>query len=233
MNKGMGLLIVALALVLSGGTTRADYLVYTDRVSFEAALKSETTENFNELGPQITGYANGTVSQANGLTQPITVTGAFGYLLSGSAGPLSGFYPSYGTYLLGGIGTSPDIGMTVTIPTNTYTALGADVTTYAANGFVVLSGTTSNGEVFSAMISVPGADPNSQLGFLGVTTNSPTDYINSLTFSTIPGANVNGIVDNVSFGQAIPEPASLALFATGGLIVAAGLIRRRFRRLTV
>lgn len=229
MKKGIGLLALGLALTLFGGSAKADYVVYTDRVTFQTALNSQTTETFNELGGNIHSYANGFLSQAQGLTQPITVIGGYAYLLSGSAGSLGGFYPSYGTFLLGGIGTAPNLGTTVTLPSNTYTALGVDVTAYATNAMVSFSGITSHGEAFSGTTSVTGADPNGPLGFLGVSTNSSTDYINSIVFTVPPGTNVNVILDNVSFGQAIPEPASMALFATGGLILAAGVLRRRFR----
>ena len=232
MIKGIGYLALGLALMLSGGSAKATYVVYADRASFQAAVASQQNETFNELGPQVQFFSNG-LSQSNGLALPISVTGYQSYLLSASSTSLSGFYPSNGTYLLGGIGNSPNQGITVTLPTNTYTAAGADVTTYAANSFITISGTTSTGEVFSGTVSTSGANPNAPLAFLGIATTTPGEYINSIVFSTTPGQNVNGIIDNVSIGQAIPEPASMALFATGGLIAVASLIRRRFRTASV
>src|SRR6185437_199357 len=98
------------------------------------------------------------------------------------------------------------------------------------NGTVSFTGTTSLGEIFTGTVSVNGSNPNATLGFLGVTTTSSTDYITSLKFSAMVNGGANVVVDNVSFGQAVPEPASVALFAVGTLAVGAGALRRRFRR---
>jgi PEP-CTERM motif len=229
MNKGMGLLAFGLVMVLAVGTARADYMVYTDRATFEAALSSETTETFNELGGNIHAFPSG-LSQANGLTQPLTITGSGNYLLSGNSATFSGFYQNNGTYIIGALGSTINDGVTVSLPANTFTAAGADVSNFTASGLVSFTGTTSQGETFSGNVSVNGADRATTLGFLGVTTTSPDDFITSLKFSAQVGSNVNVVVDNVSFGQAVPEPASMALFASGALVLGGGALLRRFRK---
>ena len=121
MIKGIGLLALSLALTFSSGLAKADYVVYTSRASFEAALKSEATETFNELGSNVQSFPNG-LSQANGLSQPIAVSGAGNFLLSGSASSLGGSYPANGTYLVGpSVSGSATDGITVIFPANTYT----------------------------------------------------------------------------------------------------------------
>jgi len=231
MKKGMGLLTFGLSIVLTVGSARAGFVVYTDRTTFEAALKSETTETFNELGPNIRAYSPN-LTQADGLTQPLTITGSGNYLLSGSASSLAGYHPSNGTYLLGGIGSSASDGITVTFAPNSMNAAGADVSNYTVDGPVSFTGTTTLGETFSGMVQVAGSNKNSPFGFLGVTT-SPNDFITSIRFSATVGSNVNVLVDNVSFGTPIPEPASIALFGSGVLLVGMNVLVRRIRRAKV
>jgi hypothetical protein len=216
MIKGIGLLALSLALTFSSGLAKADYIVYTNRAMFEAALKTESTETFSELGPNLQ-----------------SITGSGNFLLSGSSASLGGFYPGNGTFLLGPTSSSSTDGITVAFPANTYTGAGADVNAYDASGMVSFFGTTSQGEKFAGSVMVQGTNPNGPFGFLGVTTTSPTDYITSLTFSTAIGANQNVIIDSVSIGTAIPEPASMALFVTGALVIGVGAIRRLSRSKSV
>ncbi len=93
MLKGIGLLAIGLAMVFGNGPAKADYVVYTNRASFEAALSSGATERFEEAAiAPVQSFPNG-LSQANGLIQPITVTGSGNFLLTENAATLGGFYP--------------------------------------------------------------------------------------------------------------------------------------------
>jgi hypothetical protein len=227
MSKGIGLLaLLGLALVFPNVPARADFIVYTNRSMFEAALASEKTETFSELGQSVQSFPNG-LSQPT-LTQPITVNGTGGFLLSAGSSVLGTVNPSYGTILIGPTSNSATDGITVSLPSNAYTGAGADVTGNNANTTISFFGTTSLGENFTGTVSVQGANFTAQFGFLGVTTTSPTDYLTSLTFSAPVATNFSPIVTNVSIGAAIPEPTSMALFVAGALVIGVGAIRQRF-----
>jgi hypothetical protein len=227
MINRIGLLVLGLTVILWSGPARADYVVYTSRATFEAALNSEMTETFNQLGTSVQMFSSG-LSQANGLILPITVTGSGGFLISGGSDTLGGFYPNNGTYLVGPYANSATQGITVSFAPNT-NAGGADVTTFAANGSVTFSGATSQGENFTGSVSTQGANPNAPLQFLGVIATTPNDYITSILFTSGVGANQNIVIDNVS----VPEPTSMALFVLGGLVIGVGAVRRLHRSRSV
>lgn len=223
---------IGIVAILGAGTAHADYLVYTNRASFEAAITGEQTETFSELGGSLQIFNTTGLSKASGLDQPISIVGSNNFLLSSSAASLAGFYPGSGTYLLGPVSNSSTDGITVTLPANTYTAAGADVGVFASNSIVTLTATTSNGTSFTNEIAVNTSSPNSSLGFLGVVDTTPGDYVTSLTFSAPVGANQNVVLTNFSMGfapQAVPEPASMALLVTGSLAIAAASVRRGLR----
>jgi PEP-CTERM motif len=224
MLKGIAFLAFSLTVLLTVGSAEAGFVVYTSRSSFEAALVTETTETFTELGSTFQTFSSG-LSQANGLTDPLTITGSSGFLFSTSSSASAGFYPANGTYLLGPSSSSSTDGITVVFPAH-LTAAGADVNLFGALGTIDFSGTTSLGENFSGSVTVNGSLATGPFGFLGVTTTGPNDYITSLLFSAVVGANTNVVVDNVSFGT-VPEPASITLLGSGVLLVGAVLLRRR------
>jgi hypothetical protein len=225
--------ILGLAAILAANPARADYVVYTNRASFEAAITGEHTETFNELGQPIQSFgATGLSQSPTELAQPISITGSGGFLLSASASSLAGYYSSNGTYLLGPISSTATDGVTVTLPANTYTAAGADVGVFASNSVVSFLVTTSNGTSFTSSVAVNTSLPGSSLGFLGVVDTAPGDFVTSLTFSAPMGSSENVVIDNASFGfapQTVPEPASMALLVTGSLAIGATALRRRFR----
>ncbi len=225
---------LGLAAILGATPARADYLVFTNRASFEAAITGEQTETFNELGSTTQSFgANGLSQGASGLTQPIAIAGTSGFLLSESSSSLAGFYPSNGTYLLGPISNSPTDGITASLPTSTFTAAGADVAIFASNSVVSFLVTTSDGATFNSSIAVDASSANSPFGFLGVVDTTPGDSIVSLTFSAPVGTSQNVVIDNFSMGfapGAVPEPASMALLVTGSLAIGVAALRRRLRK---
>jgi hypothetical protein len=230
MVQRLAAVALGLATILGGHAVQADYVVYTNRASFESAITGETTESFNELGSPISIYGSAGLSEANGLTQPLTISGSSNFLLSSSASAMAGYYPTNGTYLLGPISTSATDGLTVTLPANTYSAAGADVAAFASNSVVSFLVTTSDGSSFTSSVAIDASSSNSALGFLGVVLTNPNDYVTSLTFSTPLGAAQNVVVDNTSFGFAplsVPEPASMTLIAAGGLALGISAARRR------
>jgi hypothetical protein len=230
MTKQLTAAILGLTAILSATSVRADYVVYTNRASFESAIASEKTETFNELGSNVQNYGSSGLSQANGLLQPLSITASSGFLLSASAASFSGDYPANGTYLIGPISTSTTDGITVTLPANTYSAAGADVAGFTSNSVVSVLVTTSDGSSFNSSVMVDARSANSSLGFLGVVLTTPGDFVTSLTFSTPVGASQNVMIDNVSFGSAVPEPASIALLVTGSLAIGTAALRRRLRK---
>jgi hypothetical protein len=233
MIKRLTTVALALAAILGATDARADYLIYTNQASFEAAITGETTDNFNELGSNIQVFGPNGLNNTNGLTLPVTITGSNDYLLSASGSSLAGYYMANGTYLLGPISNSATDGITVTLPANTYTAAGADVANFMSNSVVSLVVTTSNGSIFNSSVLVDATSSTSTFGFLGVIDTTPGDSITSLRFSSPVGSNQNVLIDNFSLGfapQAVPEPASMALIATGSLAIGATALRRRLRQ---
>ena len=237
MMKSISAATLGLALVLGSMTTaRADYMVFTSRATFEAAITNEKTDTFNELGSNLKIYSSSGIGQVDGLTQPITVMGSSGFLLSASSTSLAGYYPSSGTYLVGPTTGAAGDGIKINLPGGTI-IVGADVANFASNSIVSFAATTSKGEVLCGSVMVDGSTTGSPLGFIGVSTKSPDDFVTSITFASPLGANQNVVVDNVSFGSitplAVPEPASMALLAIGAFVLSGGAVRSRLRNAKV
>ncbi len=232
--KSISAATFGLVLVLGGMTTaRADYMVFTSRATFEAAITNEQTETFNELGSKLQIFNATGIGPGDGLAQPITVGGSSGFLLAASSNSLAGYYPTNGTFLVGPTTSAVGDGITVNFSGGS-SLVGADVANFANNSIVSFVATTSNGEVLSGSVKVDGSTPGSSLGFLGVSTKSPGDYVTSMTFFSPLGANQNVVVDNVSFGTitplAVPEPTSMALLAIGALGLSGHAVRSQLRK---
>ncbi len=108
MIKQLSAATLCLATILGSNAAHADYVVYTDRTAFEAAITGEKTETFNELSPSFQVYTPTGLTQSTGLTQPLAITGSNGFLVSTSGAAFSGYYPSNGTFLLGPIFELPE-----------------------------------------------------------------------------------------------------------------------------
>jgi hypothetical protein len=177
--------------------------VYTDRTAFNAALQSSTTINFAGLPDPPPGIGRSPITISG-----VTFTNAESRLFTGS-GYLWNFDSSY------------PVGVFLPVGIN---AFAADFS----------GGIVPQNNPFNAIISVQLADGQTfthnftgQVGnwsFLGFVF---PQNIQSLIYDDggpfLPGAHEE-MLDNVTFGFAVPEPSVAALVLLGGL---AGLFMRR------
>jgi len=202
--------LVGLVVVLGPGVVvRADPVLYTDRSAFEASVHNLQTLDFEGLAPT-GGFAD--YSTSTGLTlSGVNFVGTYsGGNLLFVVDPLFS-PPDYdwgsGAVLLGPSPMYGDAGIIATLPAG-ITAVGADLMTDIPYGssFQI---TLSTGNTYL----VP-TDPYPDRAFAGFTSDVP---IASLEFTTIDSSWPE--LDNFTFGTAVPEPASLALFGMGGGIL--------------
>jgi len=186
---------------------QAQGTIYTSRSGFDAALTSSTTITFDGVVPfDPSGFGVSSVS-ASGVT--FTSPGARLFVSSASANPV--LYNFDSSYPVG-----------IVLP-NGMNAFGAD-----------FSGGIVQNNPFNATITINLADGETdkyqfvgQLGswtFVGFTFSQP---ITSLIYDdggpVLPGAHEE-MLDNVSFGTAIPEPHA-SILAVFGLVSSFGILR--------
>ncbi|MCL4789858.1 MAG: hypothetical protein KJ070_24280 [Verrucomicrobia bacterium] len=209
MKLNLQFLVGVLALA-SLGTALGQGTIYTSRSAFEASLSSSTTITFENLPvtyPFGLGESSVTSSGATFTTPDarLFITGP------------GGLYPvpGDGKYLLHWDGGSP---VTVLLPGG-ITAVGADFSggiepdpSYNATLTVNLVGGGSYVHNFSG--------PRALWTFFGVTYSEP---ISSLVYDdggpSAPFALHEEMLDNVTFGNVIPESGMFAFLALGGLLL--------------
>jgi hypothetical protein len=206
-------LLATLAYILLPRPAAATPLSFTDEALFRSAAMGLSTLDFEQPSPSgdiqlgAAGFQSGNVS----------IVSSDGYLVwrdygTGSNGFLYGAQvsvspPSFESYIQ------------ANLPDGT-TAIGAKIT-----GFYVFQNPDqfeillSTGEIFpfSSIASAEFSGPRGD-GFFGVISNTPIDWIRfRMTASTTYTNTDSVMIDDLTFGTAIPEPST-------GLLVGAGLV---------
>jgi hypothetical protein len=208
--------LVAGAVAWTGTQSRAEYSLFTDRTAFNGAAYNLQTIDFEGLAPQggIASYVT-----ASGLTQKgVNFAGPspFGNYLY-VVDPA--FSPSLYDWGSGAVLLGPAFGdgsqITVTLPAG-ITALGTDIMSTFPDG-APFDVTLASGDTFTVS-----TNPFPNRAFFGIVSDTP---ISSLSFTAEEGAFP--LLDNFTFGQAVPAPPSLVLFGIGGIGAAICAWRRR------
>jgi hypothetical protein len=199
--------------------------IYISRSAFEAALTSSTTITFEELPYTLPGGAGEYSVTASGVI--FSNPGPRLYITSTNNG---GVYPIPGTgqYLWNFDGGYP---VDILLPGGV-TGFGADFSggiepdpLFIGTLTVNLAGGSSYAYNFTA--------PRGSFTFFGVTFAEP--IANLVYRDAGPPDGMGGgfheeMLDNVTFGTAIPEPSVLGLFALGGMFLGWWWRLSRFRR---
>ena len=189
--------------------------LYTSRSAFEGALSSSTTINFEDIPSTLPGGLGEWSVASSGVvfTNPAPLI----YV----ADPNGSFHPIPGTgkYIWNFDGGYP---VSILLPTGV-TAFGAD-----------FSGGIEPNPAFNAILTVNlagGASyafnfsgPRGSWTFFGVTFAQP---IANLVYDDRGSFLHEEMMDNVTFGSAIPEPSGLGLFALGALLLGWRVVRRK------
>lgn len=205
--------VFALALLLTANA-HGQGTIYTSRSAFEATLSSSTTITFED---QTNVISNGTPAYSrtiSGVT--FTTPDALLFITGPGGGPI----PGTGRYLWHFDGSSP---VDILLPGGV-TAFGADFSggvephpSFNATLTVNLVGGGSYDYNFSAA--------RGSWTFFGVTFAQP---IANLIYNDGGSFLHEEMLDNVTFGSAIPEPSVSGLFAAGALLL--GLRVRYLKR---
>jgi hypothetical protein len=199
---------------------RADLIFYSDRPSFEAAATGLTVVDFEGIAPSPTSFAY--FRTPPGLTLAgvnfniANATPGDGLNPTGRDYYKRASYPS--DFLVPSVFTRVNTDLAITLPAG-FTAIALDLGSFNGGKFTVH---LSTGESFTETPASFG-----QLSFLGFTSSDP---VSSLTVSAT-GPEVI-VLDNFTFGNAVPEPGTLALAVAGGfgLLPCSRIWRRRRRQ---
>jgi hypothetical protein len=210
LKKSLPILLLAV-LLLAPTQGNAD-TIYTSLGAYNAATTGNTTIDFNGIA------APGSFVNFPG---PLTLSGVTFSTTSALFVIDPGFYgsPYAGGGFLNADFVSPDV-INITLPS--VTAVGFDFGGLFIGPTASVAVTLSDG--FSTNFSTTNSMAGGTLDFLGFTTTTPITSM-TLTMSDAPGYNA---IDNVVYGSAVPEPATIGLMLTG-LLGAAGAVRRRLQ----
>jgi hypothetical protein len=206
---------IAAALLIFAGQARAGVVAYTSQAAFNAASTNLTSVNFNGLAPVggFTYYGDSlTVGALN-----FSGTGGFRlFVIDPGFAPPSWSYNSGNQVLTDNFGVPffGGSGLTTFFPAGT-TAASLLIGDFSSTTATI---TLSTGDVFTVPIT---GQPN--LDFYGFTSTTP---ITSINLTDLIGAPV---IDTVQYGQAVPEPTSLALLGIGAVSMV-GYGRRWMRK---
>jgi len=201
---------MAVMVLLTPPACLAQGTVYSSRSAFLSSLTSSTTITFEELDPYTWGGMSATVS---------------GVSFTGDNLVLSSYFPPRGTnaYLWNFDSSIP---VTVSLPAGV-TAFGADFSG-GIDFFPTFNGTVTLNMVGGSSYSYGSSAPYGQWTFFGINCAQP---IASVVYSDggkpFPdGPMHEEMLDNITFGPAIPEPSAWLLISCSLMAL---LCRRRLR----
>jgi hypothetical protein len=198
---------------LSVSPAQAAATVYNDRASFNSASIGVSTIDFEGLVP---GNGFIPISTPPGVTlQGVNFNVTQGNLIL--AAPIN-----YGPSAT--IASNGATNLQITLPNN-ISAVGFDFTLVGDPAPRIVTITLSSGESYSRTSASGNGSPSFQ--FFGVTSSSPIQFLQ--ISSTNPTSTL--VLDNVSSGQAAPEPGSCLLMVAGLLPVVGGYGIGRRKRL--
>jgi len=206
--------IVTFVVATGVSQASASTIVYSTRAAFDAGTTGTSTVDFNGIAAPggFVGYGGGPA-----VFSGITVTG------DGAMFVIDPAYYGF-SYAGGGFLNSDFAGATNTLHfvlPSMVTAIGFDFGGLFG-GPVTFQIMLGNGDAFSA--SSAGSTASGTLGFVGFGSTVGFTYFDVV----MPDSPFYNAIDNLTTGQAVPEPASMTLIATG----LAGLVARRLRRRT-
>jgi len=215
------LLSVAVCLIANcmANHSSAAVIEYTDRAAFEAALASSTTFDFESLPPA------GSADLLGSFTGDDETVPTFGDATVESTNG-TGIYATddFGAPTRQ-IGSQNSGGVLVSLAPG-YSALGMDIGAIFGPSTFDYTLTGTSGVLLSGTLNVADND------FLGTATTTFFGYISdseslvSLQFErNANGANDFETIDNLIYGNPVPEPASVVIVALG---IVAACVRRNF-----
>jgi hypothetical protein len=208
----VGSCLAVLALFATSSTARAGLVTYSSMSSWEGAVSGVTTVTIPNLAPDsFVFYGSGTAS----VTYSPLVFSTSASLGNGNFFNVGmGYFGAPAAVLSDQVATVGVENILITFPTavtgfalNFGTFNGSNVTFTVSNGDSVTEGTTGSDYAVPQFLGATDTTP-----FTSVLVTSP-DYV----------LNIN----NVSFGSAIPEPASVTLLAAGTAALGGAAWRRR------
>ncbi|WP_148591934.1 hypothetical protein [Aquisphaera giovannonii] len=216
----MGMGLACFVFMATAGRSEASIVTYSDRAAFQAHAVGLSTIDFQGLATPSTAFINygqGASLSTGGVT--FTANGSSDLFANGAdtyqAQYGSPFNLGEGDFLQAGNGSPA--GLSIALPGGV-TALGFLLETFDSptSGVTI---TLSTGDVVTI------AAPAGGVTFFGFTS---TVAVTALSAEITAGDRMDTLsIDTVQYGAAVPEPAGLALLASGVLPIACLVLRGR------
>ena len=187
---------------------------YTSQAAFNGVSGASVVEDFENTGQTVEVALPGFSHNGLTFTGQAGVPGPNVYLLAAGTTGMGAGVPQPTSSIILSANGDENILVSLDSPAR---AIGFDV---YLNGLGPVEVRVYDGETLLDSYSFPGNE-NDQT-YLGVVSDTP---ITAFRFMSSLGASINTAIDNIAVAEAIPEPASLAVLALGGLTL--GLRRRR------